>query len=160
MDEGQTDRGVRYEPKDIRLGCLLAVMAAGILVMVSVGGGIWWFFWWQAGVERVENQSPYPLEPALSQPLPPEPRLEQINRMAGVESSDVTQRLAAQEKVLNSYGPTDEKGFVHIPIQQAIKAVAGHLPVAKRSPAQSGHASGLVDSGESNSGRMFRRMSP
>ena len=30
--------------------------------------------------------------------------------------------LAAKEKALNSYGPTAENGFVHIPIQQAIKA--------------------------------------
>ena len=63
--------------------------------------------------------------------LPPEPRLEQLDRMAAVRKLRRYQRLAAKEKALNSYGPTAEKGFVHIPIQQAIKAVAGKLPVAK-----------------------------
>jgi hypothetical protein len=65
-------------------------------------------------------------------------------------------KLAAQEKVLNSYGPTAEKGFVHIPIQQAIKATVGKLPVKRQTQGEAAKDRGLIDAGESNSGRMFR----
>jgi hypothetical protein len=156
MDNEQTNMGVRYERKDIRLGCLLAVIVVAVCVLATLGYGVWRFFWWQAGVQEAMKRSQNPLAPGLSAKLPPEPRLEQLDRMAGVASSDVYHRLAVQEKQLNSYGQTDEKGFVHIPIQQAIKTVAGTLPVRKQLPRQAAGDHGLIDSGESNSGRMFR----
>jgi hypothetical protein len=97
----------------------------------------------------------------LSTQLPPEPRLEQLDRMAGnTENSDVSKSLAAKEKVLNSFGPTTEKGFVHIPIQQAMKAVAGKLPARKEPQPPTVANQGLLEAGESNSGRMFRGPSP
>ena len=80
--------------------------------------------------------------------------------MAAVESSDVFKRLAAKEKALNSYGTTAENGFVHIPIQQAIKAVAGSLPAKGTSQGRAAHDNGLLESGDSNSGRMFRGPQP
>ena len=70
-------------------------------------------------------------------------------------------QLKAKEKLLHSYGSTAEKGFIQIPIEQAIKAVAGTLPVAAES--SKGHAAkgnGLLEAGESNSGRMFRGSLP
>ncbi len=157
MANGETeDTAVRYERRDIRFGCLLAFMLVVLCIMASLGYGVWRFFWWQNSARQEAGRSPYPLAPAASKQLPPEPRLEQIDRLAGVENSDVAKRLAGQEKVLNSYGPTEEKGFVHIPIQQAIKATAGTLPVRKPSAEATAKDKGLVDSGESNSGRMFR----
>jgi hypothetical protein len=145
--------GVYYEPKDIRTGCLLAMMAVAACVVVAIGLGMWWFYWAEAGLQQAEKRSLYPLAPEPSDQLPPEPRLEELNRLAGVWESDVRKRLAAQEKTLNSYGPTDEKGFGHIPIEQAIKTLAGNLPVRSQPPAIKDR--GLVDWGQSNSGRMF-----
>jgi hypothetical protein len=80
--------------------------------------------------------------------------------MAGAAKSDVSKRLAAKEKALDSYGPTTEKGFIHIPIQQAMKAIAGKLPIRKQPQASTAASSGLLDGGESNSGRMFQGPSP
>jgi hypothetical protein len=147
---------VRYERKDIRLSGLLWLIVAAICVLVVLSFGIWHFYWWQAGAEQAIKQSPYSLAPALSKQLPREPRLEQLNEMEQGEAASVFAKLAAQEKVLNSYGPTAEKGFVHIPIQQAIKVTAGKLPVKRQAQGDAAKDQGLIDAGESNSGRMFR----
>ena len=102
-----------------------------------------------------------------STPLPPQPRLDQLDRMTPEESAAdhgymvPDKQLAAKEKPLHSYGSTAEKGFIQIPIEQAMKAVAGTLPVATES--SKGHAAkgnGLLEAGESNSGRMFRGSLP
>ena len=70
-------------------------------------------------------------------------------------------QLAAKEKLLHSYGSTADKGFVQIPIEQAMKAVAGTLPVAKESSqGRAVKGNGLLEAGESNSGRMFRGPMP
>ncbi len=161
--------GVRYEPKDIRLGCLLAVVVAAGCVLAVMGYLVWRFYWSEAAAQAERKKSPYPMAPAMSEepPWTPspggpyQPRLEQLDRMSGDRSADVYQRLADKEKTLNSYGASGEKGFVHIPIQQAIKAVAGTLPVAKEpSQGRVARSNGLVDGGASNSGRMFREPSP
>jgi hypothetical protein len=153
-DEPREHADVRYERKDIRLSGLLWLIVAAICILVVLGFGIWHFYWWQAGTEQASKRSPYGAAPSAQ--LPPEPRLEQIDRLAEGEAASVLTKLAAQEKALNSYGPTAEKGFVHIPIQQAIKAVAGKLPVKQRQRGEAAKDQGLIDAGESNSGRMFR----
>jgi hypothetical protein len=146
---------VRYERKDIRFGCLLAVMLVAAGVVAVLGYTVWRFFWWEARSQDARNRSAYPLR-APSIQLPPEPRLEQLDRMARTEGADVYDNLAADEKQLNSYGATDEKGFVHIPIQKAMQTIAGQLRVRKQSPGSAATDNGLLDSGESNSGRIFR----
>lgn len=156
MNNQQTNVGVGYERKDIRFGCLLAVIVAAVCIMAVIGYGVWRFFWWEEATQAVLKRSVNPLSPGLRVKLPPEPRLEQLDRMAGLESSDVNERLAVQEKMLDSYGRTEEEGFIHIPIQQAIKAVAGTLPVRESQSGKTTNDEGLIDSGEPNSGRMFR----
>jgi hypothetical protein len=160
MGEKESNAGVRYERTDIRLGCLLAVIVAGVCIMASVGYCVWRFYWWQAGMQESAKKSLYGTILPSSTKLPPEPRLEQIDRMASIESSNVAKRQAAQEKILNSYGPAEEKGFVHIPIRQAMKIIAGKLPVRKQSPGNGRDENGLIDAGQSNSGRMFRGGQP
>ncbi|MCE5268156.1 MAG: hypothetical protein LLG00_09755 [Planctomycetaceae bacterium] len=161
MDDRSPEHpGVHFERKDVRFGCLLAALLAAGCVLVGLSYTIWQFYWWQAGVHEREGRSPYPMAPAPSTRLPREPRLEQLERMARVESDTLSSRLAAQQRVLDSYGPSGEKGFVHIPIEQAIKAVAGRLPVRHKPPEAPVKSRGLVNSGDSNSGRMFRGDSP
>ena len=93
--------------------------------------------------------------------IAPQPRLDQLDRMTPEESAAVNKQLAAKEKALHSYGSTADKGFVQIPIEQAMKAVAGTLPVAKESPqGRAAKGNGLLEAGESNSGRMFRGPMP
>jgi len=113
------------------------------------------FFQRQNRYETVARESPFPLAPEPSKTLPPEPRLEQLDRLKGVESSNAYERQLSKEEVLASYGPTEEKGFVHIPIEQAMHYLAGKLP-ARPEQADDQRASGLLDAGGPNSGRMFR----
>jgi hypothetical protein len=147
MSNEETNAGVSYERKDIRLRLVLALLGGAGSLVVLVFFGIWWFYWAEESAQKTAKGSTAALAPLF----PAEPRLEQIDKLAGVDSSNVAKRLAAQEELLNSYGPTDEKGFVHIPIQQAIEEVADKLPVRKQPPGKA-----ASNGGESNSGRMIR----
>jgi hypothetical protein len=160
MDDKKTNDGVRYERQDIRLRWLLVLLAGSCCLTVIVFYAAWRYFWWQEGVQEETKTATSPLSPGLTPRLPPEPRLEQIDRMANKANPDALKSLEAKEKALNSFGPTEEKGFVHIPIQQAIKAVAGKLPVRKEPPTSTAADNGLFEGGESNSGRMLRGPSP
>ena len=77
--EGHPPR-LRYSAHVDRRGALRAV-ARAVLVFV------WRFFWWQARAGQAVKQSPYPLVAAPSEKLPPEPRLEQLNRNGTGRSS-------------------------------------------------------------------------
>lgn len=83
--------GVRYEPKDIRLGCLLAVVVAAGCVLAVMGYLVWRVYWSEAAAQAERKKSPYPMAPAMSEepPWTPspggpyQPRLEQLDRMSG-----------------------------------------------------------------------------
>lgn len=145
---------VRRETRDVRVGVLFGIiigLACLFAIHISV---VWWYFWWLAGAQAVQKESPYPLAPKLSARLPSRPRLEQIQFLAGDTSGLVAERLAAEEKVLRSYGATDDKDFVHIPIEQAMRLAAPRLAVRKEPPSAV-HDQGLLDGGEPNSGHVF-----
>jgi hypothetical protein len=95
---------------------------------------------------------------------PAEPRLEQIERVEGNVSADVYHRMDVREEALNSYGPLPhEPGYLHIPIDEAMRLLVAEkrLPVRKGGPAEGDRrANGLLDWGESNSGRLFREKAP
>ena len=157
---------LRFERSDVHLGCVLWLIVVAACVLGTLSYGVWRFFWQEAGSQQAAKTSPYPAAPNLPANLPPQPRLEQLDRttpqerkqldlMTADESAAVNQQLAIQEKALHRYGQAAEKGFLQIPIEQAIKTLAGTLPVSKEPP-PGRDASGLLDSGQSNSGRMFR----
>lgn len=147
---------VRYEATDVRYRAILIVFAAVLGIFALEFYAVWQFFQNYNGYESAIKQSPYPLAPAPSGQLPAEPRLEQVDRMAKVETPNVYLREQSKEKILNSTGPTAERGFAHIPIERAMKLVVKQLPARKETKWGSVKDNGLVDSGESNSGRMFR----
>jgi hypothetical protein len=149
---------VRYEHSDANFRAIviiiLSTMALAALIQTAVLAFFLDFRSYQEGIKK----SPYPLAPSPSTALPAEPRLEQIDRLAGVESANVYERMARKEEDLNRYGETPEQGFVHIPIERAMKLLENKLPARPELPAeQAKRSGGLVDAGESNSGRMFRK---
>ena len=73
--------------------------------------------------------------------------------MAGIEKGNV---YVSEEVKLGTYGATAEKGYVHIPIDLAMKLVRKDLPVRGQVKGDHYRENGLYDSGASNSGRMFR----
>jgi hypothetical protein len=139
-----------YEEKDIRVGCILALIIATGCVFVIIFAIDWYFFHAQKRSEARDKQSPYPLANPMN-PLPPAPRLDQIDRMEVQPGQSYYDQLAKMERQLHSSGLTDEKGFVHIPIEQAMREIVKQLPV-RREPAKSADAG---HPGGSNSGRML-----
>jgi hypothetical protein len=132
---------------------LLAAMGCGAIIHGVILGV---FYKWRQD-EDVAKRSPFPLAAQPSTALPPEPRLEPLDRTEGVESSNVYLRLEKKEDVMRTYGKTPEEGYVHIPVGKAMDLLAGKLPARAAPPAEAQRrADGLTDSGESNSGRMFR----
>jgi hypothetical protein len=69
--------------------------------------------------------------------------------------------MAGNEATLDSYGPSDDEGFIRVPIDRAMDFLVGRLPVRKEQPQKkSGDGKardrGMVNAGDSNSGRLFR----
>lgn len=157
-DDGQVEHPeIRHEPSDANFKAILKIVIGAMVFAAVVHFAILMFFkGYRAHEDRVKK-SPYALAPAPSMELPREPRLEQIDRMEGVERPDIRARLTAKEDVLNSYGPTDERGYVHIPVEKAIEMLAGKLPARKEPPRGTGKGNGLVDGGGPNSGRLLRK---
>ncbi len=155
---------VHREETDASFGAILMLLigAGGVALVIYLL--ITAFFYGWRDHEAAVKKSSFPLAPAPSTnpnvlaPLPAgEPRLEQEDRLAGVETPNIDERFTTKEKALNTFGPAEEKGFVHIPIEQAMKRLENKLPVRARPSAdQAWRADGLIDSGESNSGREFR----
>jgi hypothetical protein len=148
---------VRYERSDARLKPILVIL----LIVMGIASFhfymVWRFFNHYEGYQAAIKKSPFPLAPTPSEALPPEPRLEPIDRMANVQRSNVYERQVAKEDVLKSYGPTTEDGFIRIPIDRAMTLLEDKPPHRKELPAnEKRRDAGLMDAGASNSGRMFR----
>ncbi len=141
-----------YEEKDIHLKPILALLIATGCVFAIMFAIDWYFFHAVKRTEAQDKASPYPFAPNGASPLPRPPRLDQIDRMADQPGQSYYDRLVEMERQLHSLGPTDEKGFVHIPIEQAMKEIVTRLPVRKEPPAEEAKA---VHAGGSNSGRML-----
>jgi len=146
---------VRHEPRDASFPWIVGVVLGAVALGASIHVALWYFFTGYNEHLSEVRSSPYPLAPLPAQDLPSEPRLEQLDRLAEISVSNVYERRQQRLAILESYGPTKEKGYVHIPIDQAIKLLADKLPVRPQ-PEETVHDRGLVHGGEPNSGRLFR----
>jgi hypothetical protein len=150
---------IDYERKDVPFRWILV----GAVAFIGIGFGmfvlIYTFFLADTAHLATRRDSEFPLAEHPSEALPAEPRLEEIDRLNNSPRENVYQRLEAREDQLDLYGATQEQGYVRIPIRRAMESLAGHLPVRMDQPAP-GKDNGLVDSGASNSGRLFRGAPP
>lgn len=153
---------VHYERTDARFGCILSVLVAAIILAVVVFYVVWHFLIGYLDYQAETKNSRFPLANSTANSLPAQPRLEQINRMAGIESANVFAREASKEAILHSFGKTQDAGYVRIPIDSAMDLLAQQDLGRTRPQAgeQSRGQDGLVDGGGPNSGRMFRRNAP
>jgi hypothetical protein len=151
---------VRYERTDVRFrGVFFLLVLTAVFASLHYFS-VWEFFWIeQHDLDRLKK-SPYALAPAPNMSLPAEPRLEQLDRLGKIENENVYLIEASKERQLDRYGPTEETGYIHVPIDRAMKFVVDKLPVRKEQPPGQSKDQGLVDSGESNSGRMLRGGKP
>jgi hypothetical protein len=102
----------------------------------------------------------FPLAEHPSRQLPPQPRLEPLEPSDEERRAIMPPSVAVRQERLHSYGKTNEPGFVHVPIGRAIEQLAGKLAVRKQSDQRESADTGLLDAGESNSGRLFRKAPP
>jgi len=148
---------VSRETRDVRFRPVLMFVLISLAVGSATLFGIWRFY-----LERMRNAeavgaSSYPLAPRGAPALPPMPRMEQLDRTAGFESEGAELERRDLGK-LDRVGQTDQPGFVHIPIEDAMDLVVSKLPVRKNppEPQQANKSRGLVGAGDANSGRVLR----
>ncbi len=162
LDGGRIEHPrISYEPNNIRLGVVLGIMAFVICFACFHYWAAWEFFGSLKVQEDQAKRSQLAPELRPDPALPAKPRLEQLDRVAGIETPNINRRVSGNEATLDSYGPADEEGFVRVPIDRAIEHLVGRLPARKQQPHEQGHDNkardqGLVGAGDSNSGRMFR----
>ncbi len=162
--DGQLEHpSVRSEKSDASFNWVLGLILGTIAFFGLMYYLVMVFF---VGEERLlasRRKSGFPLAPTPSRALPSKPHLEPLDRLEKITSSDVYLREEEKLKILESLGPTSESGYVHVPIDRAMRLLADHLPVRKEPADQQElqrRQNGLVDHGESNSGRLFKRRNP
>jgi hypothetical protein len=152
---------VSHEKHDLSFPWIVGLILGAMGFACVVHYILWVFFLHYTKYQDVVKKSPFTLAPHPDQKLPPEPRLDPLNLKQNIEHANVYDRQKAKEQVLDSLGPTAEKGFVHIPIDRAMDLLASKLPVTKSAPdSLRKRGNGLVDSGAPNSGRMLRKKPP
>jgi hypothetical protein len=87
-------------------------------------------------------------------PLPKQPRLDPLEP-ADAAAPKYRALDEQMESRLREYGPTEDAGFVHIPIDEAMRLTAEKLRSRTEPAERSPKSRGLVTGGEANSGRVF-----
>jgi len=151
---------VRHERSDVNVGWIVGLLVAAGVFGLFLHFIVLLFFFHSKGELELARKSQFPLAPSPSQDLPAPPRIEQLNRLEGIRSSDVSRRQEVRLEQLRRYGATEEKGFVRIPIDEAMKHLANRLPARKLESEQPPRDNGLVGGGDPNSGRLFNRRKP
>lgn len=156
---------VRCEPRDVRLKPVLVTLAVALVAGVAIHVAVWLYFHaYRAHQDRVKA-SAFPLAEVPADGPPAGPRLEQVQRLPpetgkGALPAPEANREAyhPSRRSLDGYGEAGERGFVRVPVERAMDHLAGKLPSRKEPDADERRRSGgLVASGESNSGRAFRK---
>jgi hypothetical protein len=126
----------RYERRDVNARGIVLVGVAMIVCAVVIHLVAWWVFDYLQARDKARKQSPFPLAATEPKKPTPEPRLEQVNRMAG-KVEDARPLYAAERKRLETYGRVpDEKGVIRIPIQRAMELIVEEkrLPAREEPP--------------------------
>ncbi len=147
---------VHYEPRDVEFRWVLygaiTLVCTGATICVAV------FFYHQAKIRAVsEDGRGFPLAPHPLSELPAKPRLDPLEKLSAEEATRIYHRHDQMMQRLQSYGAASQDGYLHVPIDRAMETLAGELPVRKTSVKNSLRDNGLIDSGEPNSGRLFRK---
>lgn len=124
----------RHEHQDVSVpGLLLStgVLAATVVIAFFAA---WWGFDYLSARDK-DKLSAFPLAAQERGRLPPEPRLEEIDRLEGKKVDVRPSELpTAQQRRLETYGWVDEKaGVVRIPISRAMKIIVDNNLLPARS---------------------------
>jgi hypothetical protein len=154
----------RYERKDINVPGLL--MAAGglaaIIGMVFLASS--WVLSYLGTLEWETRPAPFPLAAQAGSRLPPEPRLEGLDRLEEQRATlGLSQPGAGQESPLTTYGWVNEHaGIIRIPIDRAMKLLLEQNRLPVRPPEHEGRARSVEQRRPSaaSSGRLMKEEEP
>ena len=104
------------------------------------------------------EQAPRSVESPVRIALPQAPRLEAIESPTPADNSFAVAQREREDRLHNN-GPTDEPGFVHVPIEKAMEKVAKNSQTQTPPSPRNTKSGGLLGGGEANSGRVFREES-
>jgi len=123
---------VHPDTSDINTRAVLGFLVGLVVVALLIHLLVWLLFLFFAGREATQSGVQFPLAAGQERRVPPEPRL-QTN-----PKQDLRDLLAAEDKVLNSYGWVDRtRGIVRIPIDEAMKlTVQRGLPARQEKDAR------------------------
>jgi hypothetical protein len=139
-----------YETTDIHVGGILAFAGGLVVLAVVLHAVLTWMFNSFAEREKNLTQQISTLAAEERSQLPPEPRLE------GLEKPP-SSRLRKEDKGKGAYSWVDRKaGVVRIPIQNAMKILSNRLPSRPHQEDQPERP----EPGGSSSGRVPRKGSP
>src|ERR1700685_190109 len=88
---------IRYEVKDVRFRGVLIATVAGACIAALIIGLVYAFFRADTNRLALRRESNFPLAEHPSETPPPEPRLEQIDRVAGNQRENVFLSETAKE---------------------------------------------------------------
>jgi hypothetical protein len=148
---------VHYEPSDVNFRWLLILGIVALMLAPIIHGVVFWFFRSYENHEATAKESSFPLASSANQSLPPEPRLEQVDRLKREEKEYGRVAPAPTENALDSW-TTEDKHYARIPIDRAMKLLLerNKFRVRKGGTEEKQAEAGLVGGGASSSGRMFR----
>jgi len=110
-----------HETKDVNSNAVFGLAGLAIVLGIAIGLGVWFVF--QDLRERQSRRLSAPFPVAVRQPgmvLPPQPRLEGIERMKGPGGESRPQEL----QPLNNYEWVDRRaGVVRIPMDRAMAII-------------------------------------
>jgi hypothetical protein len=145
---------VHHEETDVRFRAIAAAVLMIGASLAAVVGAIRLFVHEEAATDVRQAARP---GQGRSLTLPAQPRLEALQSQPSDRSFEA--RSATAEARLHSFGPADDAGYVHIPIEKAMQKLAADLQSHQPPPRQP-KSQGLVGGGEANSGRLLREGSP
>ena len=150
---------VHFEASDVNVRWLLILGIVALILAPIIHGVVYWFFRSNQNVQATAKESSFPLASSADKELPPEPRLEQADRLGPPDEKGYgPQRPARKEAIPDGYGRTEEKGYVRIPIERAMQLLLEKkkLRVRESNTEEKKREEGLIGGGESSSGRRFR----
>jgi hypothetical protein len=111
-----------YESSDISVRPLIVFGISALILAILIHLLLYGLF---VRFENIESRADIPRSAIPSAQLnPPEPRLQGIPQYhENLPGRDMAAMREAETKILTSYGKTNEKGFVRIPIERAMQLV-------------------------------------
>ncbi len=130
-------QSARHEPTDINIRPLKITALVFVISMIVILSSLLWLFKYYARTAVAPDRDLVNSQVRPAGPTAPEPRIQGVPTFhANVPRADMEQLRHESQQRLNSYGKSDESGFVRIPIDRAVQFLAEHKmsPTTRNAP--------------------------